>query len=326
MYQYDDPTVTAIRPASTGQGTPGYFTDGNPAGGQAATILRAEFMNMLMMELVNAITGAGIPLSKSTFTQLKSAIEAYITARTATETRTGIVELATSAETQTGTDALKAVTPAGLSARTATETRTGIVELATSAETQTGTDALKAVTPAGLSARTATETRTGIVELATAAEVQAGTDALKAVTPAGLSAKTATGDRAGIVELATIAETADGLDLARAVTPAGNMAMFTNGRTNNVQPFPGGYKIQAFEVGHAELGNNAGISFTFPAAFTTFCFPILSSTSTLSGLIEPTLASTEGAEITSYTLSGGVITSHWNSRSAGVFRIVAFGR
>ena len=82
MYQYDDPTVTANLPASTPAGTAGYFTDGNPAGGQAATILRAEFMNMLMMELVNAITGAGITPSKSTFTQLKSAIEAYITART----------------------------------------------------------------------------------------------------------------------------------------------------------------------------------------------------------------------------------------------------
>lgn len=114
MYQYDDPTVTAILPASTGNGTPGYFTDGNPAGGQAATILRAEFMNMLMMELVNAITGAGIPLSKSTFTQLKSAIEAYITARTATETAPGIVELADVAEAQALASAVVALTPARL--------------------------------------------------------------------------------------------------------------------------------------------------------------------------------------------------------------------
>lgn len=114
MYQYDDPTVTANLPAATGAGTAGYFTDGNPAGGQAATILRAEFMNMLMMEMVNAISGAGITPSKSTFTQLRSAIEAYITARVASATAAGIVELATTAETQTGTDALRAVTPAGL--------------------------------------------------------------------------------------------------------------------------------------------------------------------------------------------------------------------
>jgi microcystin-dependent protein len=64
----------------------------------------------------------------------------------------------------------------------------GKVELATDAETQTGTDALRAITPSNLSARTATETRTGIVELATTAEAIAGTDTVRAVTPAGLKA------------------------------------------------------------------------------------------------------------------------------------------
>lgn len=43
---------------------------------------------------------------------------------------------ATAAEVQAGTDTSKAVTPAGLSSRTATETRTGLVELATAAEAQ----------------------------------------------------------------------------------------------------------------------------------------------------------------------------------------------
>lgn len=152
MYQYDDPTVTASLPASTGEGTPGYFTDGNPAGGQAATILRAEFMNMLMMEMVNAITGAGITPSKDTFTQLRSAIEAYITARVASSTYAGIVALSTNAQTQSGALSTVAVTPASLSSRTATETRTGLVELATVAETLAGTDATRAVPPSGLAA------------------------------------------------------------------------------------------------------------------------------------------------------------------------------
>lgn len=150
MYQYDDPTVTASLPASTGEGTPGYFTDGNPAGGQAATILRAEFMNMLMMEMVNAITGAGITPSKDTFTQLRSAIEAYITARTASTTVAGIVELATSAETQAGSSAVLAVTPSGLASRSATETRTGLAELATAAEVAAGSDTTRIVVPATL--------------------------------------------------------------------------------------------------------------------------------------------------------------------------------
>lgn len=62
----------------------------------------------------------------------------------------GVVELATAAEVQAGTDDERAVTPAGLAARTATETRTGVVELATAAETATGTDNTRAVHPAGL--------------------------------------------------------------------------------------------------------------------------------------------------------------------------------
>jgi hypothetical protein len=72
------------------------------------------------------------------------------TSLTSTDARAGIVELATDAETATGTDSTRAVTPAGLLGRTATDARIGLVELATSAETQEGTDSTRAVTPAGL--------------------------------------------------------------------------------------------------------------------------------------------------------------------------------
>lgn len=75
MYQYDDPTTIAVLPAATAAGTAGYFTDGSPAGGQPATILKAEFMNMVMMELINTIISAGITPSKSTYTQLRDAIK-----------------------------------------------------------------------------------------------------------------------------------------------------------------------------------------------------------------------------------------------------------
>jgi hypothetical protein len=65
----------------------------------------------------------------------------------------------------------------------ATETAAGVVELASAAETQTGTDAVRAVHPAGLQAKInalpgstpASETAAGITEQATEAEVQAGT-------------------------------------------------------------------------------------------------------------------------------------------------------
>lgn len=68
---------------------------------------------------------------------------------------------------------LKAFVISGIPAASATVQ--GIVELATNAETQAGTDATRAVTPDGLSSRLATETLTGLVELATSAEAQAFT-------------------------------------------------------------------------------------------------------------------------------------------------------
>jgi len=77
----------------------------------------------------------------------------------ATTTVLGLVYLATNAETQTGTDSNKAVTPAALSSRTATETRTGIAEIATQAETDTGTDDARIVTP--LKLKTLLDNRTG---------------------------------------------------------------------------------------------------------------------------------------------------------------------
>ena len=77
----------------------------------------------------------------------------------ATTTVLGLVFLATNAETQTGTDSNKAVTPAALSARTATETRTGIAEIATDAEVTTGTDDTRIVTP--LKLKTYLDNRTG---------------------------------------------------------------------------------------------------------------------------------------------------------------------
>jgi len=57
----------------------------------------------------------------------------------------------------------------------ASTTVKGLVELATSAETITGTDTVRAVTPQALQAKVASETALGIVELATAAEAQAFT-------------------------------------------------------------------------------------------------------------------------------------------------------
>lgn len=76
MYQIDNSTAAQAIPASTSAGSKGYFTDGNPATGTPATILPAEFMNMLMMENLNVLAAAGIAPDKSKFNQLALAISA----------------------------------------------------------------------------------------------------------------------------------------------------------------------------------------------------------------------------------------------------------
>lgn len=63
-----------------------------------------------------------------------------------------LIELASDAETITGTDATKGVTPAGLQAKVASVTAKGISELATNAETIAVTDQARTVTPYGLGA------------------------------------------------------------------------------------------------------------------------------------------------------------------------------
>ncbi|MBW9336187.1 hypothetical protein FEE59_21965 [Herbaspirillum sp. RU 5E] len=74
MYQIDNSTVSATLPAPSSAGTPGYFTDGNPATGSAPTVVPAEFLNAVMMELINVILAAGLVPSKTNLTQVTAAI------------------------------------------------------------------------------------------------------------------------------------------------------------------------------------------------------------------------------------------------------------
>ena len=117
-----------------------------------------------------AITSSAVVPSNSLeefrieFNNLVTDVEALedISIVSATTTVEGKVELATDAETITGTDTGRVLTPANLQAMTASASRDGIVELATSAETVTGTDTARAVTPAGLHAGLAGLTDTTI--------------------------------------------------------------------------------------------------------------------------------------------------------------------
>ncbi|MDY7560230.1 hypothetical protein QN366_01670 [Pseudomonas sp. CCC3.2] len=76
MYQIDNTSAIPTIPASTAAGTAGFFTDGNPATGILATIVPAEYMNMLMLEMLGVLSAAGMTPSKTNFTQLATAIRA----------------------------------------------------------------------------------------------------------------------------------------------------------------------------------------------------------------------------------------------------------
>jgi hypothetical protein len=76
MFRTDQASAVLTLPAPAAAGTQGYFTNGNPTIGIGPTILDADFMNMLMMELANVVTAAGLTLSKTNYTQLLTAIRA----------------------------------------------------------------------------------------------------------------------------------------------------------------------------------------------------------------------------------------------------------
>jgi hypothetical protein len=78
MYQIDNSTVALAIPPSTAAGLAGFFTDGDPVANIAPTVLPAEFMNMLMMELLNVLAAAGVTPSKTNFTQLTLAISQLV--------------------------------------------------------------------------------------------------------------------------------------------------------------------------------------------------------------------------------------------------------
>lgn len=80
MFQIDTVTASPTLPAPAAAGAPGYFTKGNPSATPPvpATILDQDFMNMLMMELVNIVTGFGGAPSKTVYNQVFTAIQTAI--------------------------------------------------------------------------------------------------------------------------------------------------------------------------------------------------------------------------------------------------------
>lgn len=78
MYRIDNATAVVSRPAATAAGTAGWFTDGT-VGVTPATIVPAEFLNMIQAEIVSVLTAASITPDKTASNQLLLSIQALIT-------------------------------------------------------------------------------------------------------------------------------------------------------------------------------------------------------------------------------------------------------
>ena len=75
MFQPDNNTVSSSLPTPSPAGTPGYFTNGNPVTGTPATMVDADWLNMITMELINVAKKAGITPDKANYGQLAQSIE-----------------------------------------------------------------------------------------------------------------------------------------------------------------------------------------------------------------------------------------------------------
>lgn len=191
---------------------------------------------------------------------------AGISISSASETVQGKVELATAAETATGTDNTRAVHPAGMKSVTdllapkASPALTGTPTAPTAADgtntTQLATTAYVQTALAGFvpNVAAASETVQGKVELATAAETATGTDNTRAVHPAGLLSVTnllapkASPALTGNPTAPTQAYTDDSTRLATTsyVTGAGaSLTVFSLNSATSLAGIPSLYKINA---------------------------------------------------------------------------------
>lgn len=158
--------------------------------------------------------GTGDMVAANNLSDVASSATAFANIKqAASETATGVVELATTSEVVTGSDTSRAVTPAGVAAAIAALVASSPSALntldelaaalgddpnfATTVATSIGEKAAKSANLSDLASaatafanikQAASETATGVVELATTAEVVTGSDTSRVVTPAGVKA------------------------------------------------------------------------------------------------------------------------------------------
>lgn len=64
MQRIDGAAVAPSLPTPAGTNAPGYFTEGNPAGGVPATVVTADWLNMVQEELAGIVEASGATLDK----------------------------------------------------------------------------------------------------------------------------------------------------------------------------------------------------------------------------------------------------------------------
>lgn len=153
----------------------------------STSAVRAYISNQIDTDdTLAANSNAKIASQKATKTYVDTAISG-VSIADASDTVKGKVELATGAETITGTDATRAVTPSGLTSKLDTDgTLAG--NLDTRIATQKAVKTYVDTAISGVSIADASTTVKGKVELATDLEATTGTDTVRAVTPANVAA------------------------------------------------------------------------------------------------------------------------------------------
>jgi hypothetical protein len=76
MFRIDDPSAATSLPVPEAAGTPGYWTEGNPATGVPATLERASWFNAIQEEMMNILAAGGVTPSKTTYNQVLAALQA----------------------------------------------------------------------------------------------------------------------------------------------------------------------------------------------------------------------------------------------------------
>lgn len=74
MHRIDSAGAVLARPAPKAAGTPGYWTAGDPAAGQQATVIDPDWLNAVQEELLSVLQAAGIAPSKTNQAQLLAAL------------------------------------------------------------------------------------------------------------------------------------------------------------------------------------------------------------------------------------------------------------